>query len=384
MRSMAYGAALHVLGAHIHKKHCGISLSESEKQLRTRIPAEVIEDYETRRAVNLSLLRHTVDAAAEGVFASLTIPRDDSAQYSYSAKDKDMLFQYIQEQDCSVQSYPGADEAGCTLTASTWLSLQQNRHKQKPNINYIATDGGLSLQQNRHKQKHEHYYYTRPTPVSIFPLHSYAEGLDIIPLYEDQALRHSIEQHCTAAGAAFTSEQSQASVVLALHLPFGTSCEVEDIPASYPYKAAEKTVLHFVEDIQKAIEGGYSVVLADLRFVNGGDTALITQLDKKGMLKKLAFYAAWNTNGNTLGTALSACVLGTANQAILRYRLLEDWAYMSVARQTLDSNSFSHTTLHPLAAQTHTAICQAVTKHLSDPWLIEETFSVSFPWHRRF
>src|SRR5690606_32759114 len=44
------------------------------------------------------------------------------------------------------------------------------------------------------------------------------------------------------------------------------------------------------------------VMVADISYLNGADLELISMLNKKDLLFKIASYAGWNTAANTLGT----------------------------------------------------------------------------------
>ena len=64
-----------------------------------------------------------------------------------------------------------------------------------------------------------------------------------------------------------------------------------------------------VDEIQAAPgEAGQTVIVADVAYPNGADPLLIELLLNSVDITRLAAYGAWNTAGNTIGTALAqAC-----------------------------------------------------------------------------
>ncbi|CAN0095422.1 unnamed protein product, partial [Phaeothamnion confervicola] len=94
----------------------------------------------------------------------------------------------------------------------------------------------------------------------------------------------------------------------------------------------------FLESLSRALDSGARVVVADVAHANGGDIGLGRALAPR--FRELTGYSAWNTAGNTLGTALG--VLGCATeaaspvqQAFLLERWLDDLCYQSIWRPHL-------------------------------------------------
>ena len=81
------------------------------------------------------------------------------------------------------------------------------------------------------------------------------------------------------------------------------------------------------------------MALADVKYGNGADNALVKSLFEKKLAYRLAAYGGWNTAGNSLGFALAQGLLaGSVSDAgreqLLNVRYLDDWAYQANARMT--------------------------------------------------
>ena len=75
------------------------------------------------------------------------------------------------------------------------------------------------------------------------------------------------------------------------------------------------------------------VILCDSAYANGGDLQLLQFLDDLKVIDRITAYAGWNTNCNTLGTALAVAM--TSEQIPVHnilYRIIEDCFYQSRVR----------------------------------------------------
>jgi hypothetical protein len=85
---------------------------------------------------------------------------------------------------------------------------------------------------------------------------------------------------------------------------------------------------------------GQRVVIADVAYPNGADPALCAALRAIGFdWTGPAAYGAWNTAGNTIGTALAQACLGEQRtreqQQFLLHRWVEDWGYQREVRAAI-------------------------------------------------
>lgn len=313
-----YGVNIYRYGYLRNKQErCGLSKQENEElgSHETAIPEEVMNDWLARRTNNLTLILEALALTEQGVFETLIIPLDDTAEFGFTAQDQSVIFDTIDELgiEDNVFVHPGTDESGCTLLTRAYLDAQAS-------------------------------------PLAISTLYSNEFFRQLIPNYEDRPFLHSLCSHVRAAGMRLDTSGAKELPVLAVN-----GCgEVmqEAFEVSYGYnihthqrQAKYKNVTYFthrnLSDFAQQIAQHSSVntvVVADLAMSNGGETALIRALDKNRALDKIKGYAGWNTTCNSLGTALAVLAfahLGDTPGAVTRFlkqRLVSDWAYQTEVR----------------------------------------------------
>ncbi len=77
--------------------------------------------------------------------------------------------------------------------------------------------------------------------------------------------------------------------------------------------------------------------MADIKYSNGADNALLELLRKKELLFKLQAYSGWNTATNSTGFALGTGMLAPkmteqGKNELLALRYLDDWGYQANVR----------------------------------------------------
>ncbi|KON88713.1 hypothetical protein AF332_19165 [Sporosarcina globispora] len=297
------------LRASLMDKRTRDKLSEDEVKLldsiESKLPKSYIEDYESRRAFNLTINKRMLDLVHEGVLTFLSIPQDDSAEYGYTAIDQKVIVAKREQLRLykKVQMYPGSDEVGATLLARVYNEL------------------------------------TGVCP-KIYPLWSSTLGPQLIPMYEDRPFGESMKAHIFAAGCQLADNPESADLILAYNTPGRVMQESwEQFEKDITYTSF-RNMLTFVDQIKKYIQSGKKVIVADSAYANGGDLELITLLDEEGILDQLLSYKGWNTNCNTLGTTIAQGVVGLREQTdIIRenllYHLLDDYFYQSEVRMEM-------------------------------------------------
>lgn len=364
-----YGAEIFQYGWLKDKKQReGIS-EEEEKRLTDLtffIPKEYVEDYEKRRHFNVKVNLLNSSLVKEGLVECLVIPQDDAAEYGYTAMDQRKVLQSIRELDSGeIMIYPGADEVGFTLLARAYNEQKGNRPK-------------------------------------VYPIYSSTWGPFIVPLYEDRPISETMKAHIMACGCELASSAEDADMILAYNTP-GKKMQ-ESWEQENNQDVTYSTFRHlptFVRKIEKMIEKGFLVVIADSAYSNGGDGELIRLLGKKGLLEKITSYKAWNTNGNTLGSTLAAGVLALSNPSKnklknnLLLHIYEDFIYQSIVRmevtqEELPDKGLNYFDLKGKKEEVRSLVKEKMQeerrKRLSHSFkkMDDASLSIDFPWNRMF
>lgn len=289
------------------------------KQLEEEIPAYVRDDWRWRRARNHALNQHMVRWAAEEIFQFLALTQDDSFPLGLPAQEQRALTRLIGQLGTyrQVLLYPGADEVGMALVA---------RHVNQ------ATGW-------------------RPR---VWVRFSSTMGPTIIPLYEDRPLMEGIKGQVLAIGGRFAVTPDEADIHLFVNSPGQRQREAAQ--QRQPGAGGDgwrnlPEFLQAVADACSASPGNPIVALADVAYANGADRDLVEMLPHFVCPLRLDAYAAWNTAGNTVGTALAQASLrraglglreepafvaaDRAQREFLLLRFAEDWAYQADVRQQL-------------------------------------------------
>ncbi|MEM9213291.1 MAG: DUF4127 family protein [Cyanobacteria bacterium P01_F01_bin.150] len=372
-------------------------------QLRQTLPFDHLNDYRDRRSKNLAVNQGAIALVQDGTIDFLSIPQDDSARYGFTALDQKQVVSQIIDARLQqrIHFYPGADEVGCTLLARMALTPAQSSPENTPpqpspyqgegagppvspyvlRTGFAKTKGGLR-------------------GVNFYIFYSSVNSESIIPLYEDRPLGESVKSHVLAAGANWVWEPQQADVILAINTPGKMMQEAWDQPRKDITYSTYRNLRFFVYQIGQFLAAGKPVAIADVAFANGGETELVQMLDDAQLWDDILAYAGWNTCCNTLGTAIASASLGFNSTKIgviqhnKIYRLLEDWAYQSVARmdianQYLPSVGASYYDFNDQEA----LVLQTIEQQLLHLWdqMMQQSFQnvawqikVLSPWQRMF
>lgn len=329
------------------------------------IPDEVIEDYEKRRHFNVEVNKANVELLAENIIDFLVIPQDDAAEFGYTAMDQKEVFKKLkQERLKDVMIYPGADEVGFTLLARAYQEFHDLRLK-------------------------------------IYPYYSSTYGPYIIPNYEDRPINETLKAHIMASGSELVYTKEEADIVLAYNTPGKKMQEAWDqFNKNEVTYSSYRHMPTFLNKIKGFLDDDIPVIIADSAYSNGGDSELIELLDSNNLYTRLLNYKAWNTNGNTVGSALSSGVL--AYQSNKKEELLsnlflhfyEDFIYQSIVRMDVTENDLPDLGLNYFDLKDKKEI---VTKIVKDKMLKEAKkyltqtdeiekydIEVDFPWNRMF
>ncbi len=234
-----------------------------------------------------------------GAFDYLLIGRDDTAPYSQAHREARVLQKMVQEISPErVRFFAGADQLGLLLLTRAALRLQY----ELPLVHIAYAPG---------------------------------EGGNTTPAYEDDTLAVSARQHIYAAGAFPAAQSARADLLLAVNTPRDGRTADAAAPANLARPTAE--VRAFTKMVGQSLQQGLPVAVADVKYGNGADNALVAELFAQKLAWDVAAYNGWNTAGNALGYALAQGLLcgaydGAAHKQLLEARYLDDWAYQANAR----------------------------------------------------
>lgn len=303
-----YGSKIFMHGVLTHKTTLNLINKDEEDelaQIKKLLPIDTLNDYISRRKLNMKINKATIDLVNENVLDFLVIPQDDSAPYGFTSIDQQELREYIHTNrlDFKVYMYPGADEVGLTLFARL-INMDKNL---KPCV------------------------YTR---------FSSTKGPFIIPLYEDRMLFETIKYHILCAGGIPVDSMACADIVLMVNSPAEKMYEAWEQNNPNAAHNLNKNLVEFIEYMDYVINvKKLPCALADVNYSNGGDLELIDNLANKDLLFKVASYAGWNTNANTLGTTICQSLIyniyGKTKDHLnfLALRYVEDVGYCSYVRK---------------------------------------------------
>lgn len=287
-----------------------------------RLPAMVAADLLSRRQRHLLLNLELILLASRGTVAALLIGQDDAEPYGLARADLAVLRRFRDLADGGrAHVSVGADELGARLLAR------------------LVTDTAGRAPRVRVR-------YTFPS------------ARPSIPRYEPWPLEETVASHLEAAGCVLAKDapdRDAPDILLWVHnFPGERQEEAVEQPAlqAPPGAAAADGPPPLVQEVVAALAeaAGRGMVcgLADVRYANGADDALVRALLAAEDLAGLAGYAGWNTCSNSLGTVIAQVVLAAharhhldaaafrrIRRRYLARRLLDDWGYQVHVRPYL-------------------------------------------------
>lgn len=304
-----YGPRLYRYSQLLDRDLQGQDVAAELVALREQLPTEHVQDFMARRLRNHLVNIAMLEMLTAGVFDGLVLSSDDTSAYGIGTREKRWLAELAARTPQSNERllmYPGADEVGCALLARA-LNEQVQR-----------------------------------TPK--FAVRYALPGDEQIAApFEDGPVKVTVERQIRAVGGLQVADSAEADFVVAVNTP--SRHEPPYLVATLAeYDERRALLAPFVADIKTWVEAGQRVIICDVAYPNGADAALVDLLIEQVPLARLAAYGAWNTAGNTIGTALAQGV--AANHApaddseaavsrFLTHHFVEDWAYQALVRPQL-------------------------------------------------
>ncbi len=330
------------------------------------VPADIRTDWLRRRLRQHALGLAALGMAADGRISRLFMGVDDAAIPSLSALAQADLVAWTTRLELHdrVVVGPGADETGAVLTAR--LLVDRLAPDARPRVAIACAD---------------------------------PEGLERVAPYETWPVESTARAQVEAAGGVLVDDPADADAVLVVHAPDGSSADwAVALPTDTDAAAARRTA----QFAWQLLDAGRAVAVADVAQPNGADPALVRELAAAGAFGRLDGYAAWNTAGNTLGTAAAHLVTAVvarhrgvfdaaAGTRLVRLRLIEDFGYMSVARAALRRDLGSPVDRHDRIGDPDAAsafVADRIDEALASVPGLEmgpvRPEHVRFPWNRSF
>ncbi len=333
--------------------------SEIEKaaHLRDLIGEPTLQAYLDTRARNLAVDLLAVKMTAQNDVNDLVLGQDDAGPVGLHLKDVAALKSAVQEAQITdrVAIEPGADELGMAMVSQA--IARSVLWTPRVEVRYSSATGA-----------------------------SVNDPLEYAPI--DVAIG-SLIRLCGAQRV-----QSDPDIVLYVRTPNPTAAEDDALLAA----------------ITRTENAGVRVAFADLTFLANTFTdqaAFAERLLESGAAAKLDAYSSWNTNANTVGTAIAEAVAAGAGRRAGTYdalahkeftfnRILDDYAFHDYVRpqlnQTLNAQGVSdHTYLlpeqaAPIAEINRAALWNRGVQILAqvDPGYHIAAMNVTLPWNRTF
>ncbi len=323
---------------------------------RDDISDEHLLDFVRRRQRNHVVNLGVLDLLADDVFDLLVISSDDTSEFGFGSREKSWVAEWVDRRggDDRLLMYPGADEVGSALLARAIVVS----HRASPRF-YV------------------HY--------------AIDADKDRIAPFEDGPVSLTVERQLRAVGGVQVDDANVADLIIAVNPPAPSGKDffhTEDADADRAYR--QDALDTFAQQINTWVEDGRHLILCDVAYPNGSDPVLVEALQQHIDLTKLAAYGAWNTAGNTIGTALAQGIASnimedeTAALQFLIHRFVEDYGYMHHVRQQVSSESedtlFDDETVQRISEKIETGLNEQIAS-LFEGWRVK---NVRLPWKRLF
>ena len=332
------------------------SESAQAQRLRDAIAADTLSAYQATRARNLAVDRFLLDMAAEKTFDRLVLGQDDAGPVGLHVREVQLLQSLVRDRTLGDRASiePGADELGMALVAQ---ALTRRAHWAPRVAVHYSTPDGAAFQD----------------PLEYAPIDT------------------TIGQLVTLSGGV--RDDASPDVVLFVRVP-GTNAAQDEA---------------FQSAMRAETAGSRSVALADLSFLRSyaDQAAFASEILDSGLAARLDAYASWNTDANTVGTALAEAIAAGAGRRTGSYdalahrtftfvRFVDDYAFHDEVRPDLNAvlaaeNVTDHTLLPqevaaPLSERDRALLwnkAEAILAKL-DPGYHIAALEIGLPWNRTF
>jgi hypothetical protein len=328
----------------------------SAQRLREVIPPATLAAYVETRARDLAVDRFLLQLAAGNTLDRLVLGQDDAGPVGLHVREVELLQSIVRDEGFSdrVSIEPGADELGMALVANA--IARHARWQPRVAVRFSTLAGAR-----------------------------YQDPLEFAPI------SNAIDALIRLCGAV--RDDDLPDIVLYVRVP-GTDSSQDDA---------------LVAAMQRDADAGRAVALADLSFLQSyaNQKAFAERILSSGLAARLDSYAAWNTNANTVGSALAEAVCAQAGRRTGTYdalahrtftfvRFLDDYVFHDEVRVGLNAlleaqGVEDRSLLPPEAAATLAERnrawlwnrAEALLRQL-DPGYHIAAMRIDLPWNRTF
>jgi hypothetical protein len=278
-------------------------------QVTKVLPRNVLDDWLSTRLRNFEMHVRALGLAQENILDHLCLTLDDTSLFGLASRDRRKLEARTDELTLwhKVDIYPGADEVPVALLARV---LQER-------------------------------------PSKVYVRYSGTNGANAGMMFEDRPAGELVKAHLRAAKCMQVDSLNEADFVLAVNTP--AVAQSEERPDFLNVDTAARHLPEFIDFILRCLEDAIPVSVADIAYPNGAEERFMGLLETLP-IHNLSGFAAWNTAGNTLGSAIAMGVLSKYIQhhdiwtETLFNRFVDDYLYQTVVRsevqQKLQANPF--------------------------------------------
>lgn len=342
--------------ANLHDPPLPSELAAAAK-LRAEIGEPVLQAYLDTRARNYAVDAYAIDLTQQNTIDTLVLGQDDAGPVGLHVKEVHALQAAVQDAGVSdrVAIEPGADELGMAMVAQALA--RGIGWTPRIGVKYSMPDGG-----------------------------SYNDPLEYAPI--DVAIT-SLIRLCGGM-----RDDTTPDITLYVRVPKTDAAHDAALAAA----------------IRTDADTGKSVAFADLTFLEDRfdrQASFAETLLQSGLASKLDAYSSWNTNANTVGTALAEAVAANAGRRAGTYdalahkeftfnRIVDDYAFHDYVRPQLNATLTAqgipdHTYLLPEQAAPIAALNRDVLWNIASRILTQyapgyhiAAMNITLPWNRTF
>jgi hypothetical protein len=317
-------------------------------QLERELAPDVTTAYRAARRRNLDVTLALLDWRRAGALDALVLLQDDARRYGPHREERELLIRRLRQVGLEdrVPVYNGTDEGAMVLASRAILG----HYREVPRVAVV---------------------------------YSSERSRAVVPPFEDRPLELTVASQVRASGAELAAPTGPRDYTLYVNGPETSPEELEP----------------FQRRLVEQLGAGRPVALADVLFApphrSGADQRIVAALERANLLDRLEGYAAWNTAGNSLGTAIPhanlralfrkrlddggprAARATAAHLEFLMHRFAGDYLYHDVVRPELnDALRREGLASDELAGPAHDRLARAASDALRPR--IEELFDRHF------